>query len=198
VNHNLARLLAVGALTGMLAAGCSGSRTAQSPVPPMSPVAQSPMQLLIVPDACGKAVKITINPAGGTLRLPTCNTYGGTIGYPSNNAPPNTTITIKTFTRLSGVPKPSGHKVLAYVQATGNGSGSIQFSNGTASSTLVGVGIVTTKTYSLYAYAFGIMVPGFPKSIGRPTQNGKITFNSPLSGENVPQGITVTFELTTP
>lgn len=196
VNQNLARLLSVGALVGMVAAaGCSGSSTSQVPMP--NPLTQ-PQVHFVMPDACGVASTQPINPAGGTLTLPTCNTYGGTIAYPSNNAPAGDTITLKTYTELPGAPEPPApHEPLAYVNATGNGSGSVQFGSGKPTSNLVGRGIKKGVKYNVYAYALGFSVPGFPKSIGKAQANGSISFPSPLSGQNVPNGITVTFELTT-
>jgi hypothetical protein len=197
VNQNLARLLSVGALVGMVAAaGCSGSSTSQAPMPPMSPLAQ-PQVRLFVPDTCGKASTQPINAAGGTLTVPACNGWGGSVAYPSNNAPAGDTVTIKSYTKLAGAPKPPApHKAIFYVTAHGNGSGSVSFGAGTPTSTITGPGLHAGKKYSIYAYALGFLVPGFPKKIG-PATNGSVSFPSPFANENVPNGITVTFELTT-
>jgi hypothetical protein len=196
VNQNLARLLSVGALAGMvLGAGCSGS-TGQAPMPPSNQLTQ-PQSHFVMPDTCGAASTQPINPAGGTLTVPACHGWGGTVAYPSNNAPANDTVTIKSYTVLRGAPKPPRpHKAIFYVTAHGNGSGSVSFGSGTPTSTLTGPGLMAGKKYSIYAYALGFLVPGFPKVIG-PAGAGTVSFPSPFANENVPNGITVTFELTT-
>jgi hypothetical protein len=197
VNQNLARLLSVGALVGMVAAaGCSGSSTSQAPMPPTSPIV--PQAHFVMPDACNVASNQPILAAGGTLTLPTCNGWGGVIAYPSNNAPAGDTVTLKSYTKLPGAPKPPApHKAIFYETAHGNGSGSVSFGSGTPTSSITGPGIKKTKKYQIYAYALGFLVPGFPKTIGPATQNGSISFPSPFANQNVPNGITVTFELTT-
>jgi hypothetical protein len=196
-------LLSIAGLLGVavVSAGCAGSSSSspgtQAPLPPQA----APMQIwqnVIEPDVCGgKGTKENLSSSGGTLTLPACGGYTGNITYGSNNAPSGTTVTlISTTKNPGGVPVPSKGTVLAFVQATGHSNaGSVTFGSTSSKSTITNKKkLKSTHTYSLYAYALGLLITGFPQSIGS-ASNGVLTFTSPLNGQDVPQGITIDFEL---
>lgn len=208
MQNNLARVLSICSILGVagLAAGCAGSSNSQSPLPSVgssSPAASSLLRApaalrLVVPDTCGKNTTEPINPAGGTITLPPCGGFTGSLGYPSNNAPGGATLVLRTsITKPKGVPTPSGKTVLLFLQATAHSStSSITFNSGNATAKLTNKKkLLSSHTYSAYAYAFGFLLKGFPKELGAPT-NGSLSFASPVSGVTLPTGITVTFELT--
>jgi hypothetical protein len=203
MNRSTRALTSLSALAfAVAAAGCGGSQSA-APTLPQIQSPQSAQQTVFGDESMSfdaKSSKKTepIHSGGGTLTLPAFGGYSGSLGYPKNNAPKRTKIALETSTtNIHNAPTPGGKKkVLMFEQATVKGSASqITFGGGSAGGTLDGPGIVTTHTYALYAYALGIQVPGFPVQLGSPTSNGTISFSSPLSGQSVPTGIGVTFEL---
>jgi peptidoglycan hydrolase-like protein with peptidoglycan-binding domain len=207
VNHRILRAAAPLSIAAfaVAAAGCSVQPQAGAPtLPPVQTPAsvasqQQPQTLdaeQLSFDAKSASKTETINKAGGTFTLPAFGGFSGTLGYPSNNAPANSKISLQTSTtNIHHAPTPHKKTVLMFEQATlKSGASAITFNGGTASGTFSSSQIVTSHTYALYAYALGILAPGFPIQLGSPTSDGSLTFSSPLSGESLPTGIAVTFE----
>jgi hypothetical protein len=206
---NIARLLTAACALGFIAlAGCAGSSSNQAAVPPTQtltqPMAIHPAPDRITPDTCLSPVVRAVHAAGGTIVLPGCAGYTGGISYPSNNAPADQKVTIEDATsNFNGAPAPpNGGTVLVYLTSKGSGAGSVMFSNTPTNSTLKHRKTVNwsdTHTYTLYEFVLGSLQGTEP--IGSPACSGIMpvtctdTFVSPLTGANVPNGVTVDFEL---
>jgi hypothetical protein len=203
VKNYLARFVAAGSLLGIAAlAGCAGSH--QSTVPPTQTLNFPQSQHVVVPDVNCPVGPLTrhIEDAGGTFALPACDTFSGSIGYPPNNAPeaaPSTSLTTYDVDPGGGTGKPSSGTVIAWVKAHGNGSGSIAFNaSPVKTATISGspAELPGGHTYTLYVFAFGAQQGS--EQLGSPVCGAKcvLTFPSPLTGQTVPQGIDLFFELT--
>jgi hypothetical protein len=201
VNNHLARFLAAGSLLGIAAlAGCAGSN--QSAVPPQLAMTQPQSIIMPHPAACLAEVSKPIHAAGGTIALPACDTFGGTIGYPPNNAPAGTTTDLESYQTDpgGGTGNPGVGTVIAWVRSNGESTaGSVVFNSmPVKTATLFGspVELPTGHTYTLYVYAFGIQQGS--EALGSPVctmARCTLTFPSPLTGMTVPQGIDLFFEL---
>jgi hypothetical protein len=196
---------AVSLVTVVAIAGCSTSPRSLPPTtsPPQSVLtpdhsrgAETLPIPALVPDANFAKATEKINSSGGTLFVPKFGGFSGSVGYPSNNALPGTTITlISSTTDINHAPQPSQGTVVFYLQARLKSiTGYVTFNTGTASATLRSSSLLSSKTYSIYAYAFGKPLHGTPYNIGSP-KNGRLTFTSPINGGTVPAGVTVTVEL---
>ncbi|MEO6990842.1 MAG: hypothetical protein ABI346_00665 [Candidatus Baltobacteraceae bacterium] len=199
-------------------AGCSANAPTNAPIPqPLGQqsvaqhaVAQAPFELHfpaaafgahpgadlggVIPDANSRKLVESISSAGGTLKVPPFAKFGGSIGYTSNNAPSGTTITlISSVQNLAHVPNPPSGTAIFYIQATLSSSQfTIVFNSGNASATIASKKLVAAKTYTVYAYALGQLVGQF--NAGHP-KNGKLHFTSPINGQTIPTGVTVTVQL---
>jgi hypothetical protein len=205
LNTHLVRFLAAGSLLGIAAlAGCAGS--SQSTVPPAQTLnlPQSHVvapQVLMHPNACKAVVTVEVEDAGGIIHLPACDTFGGAIGYPSNNAAEESTTTLTSYQTDpgGGTGKPASGTVIAWVKNHGNGSGSVTFAGSPVKTgTLFAspLELPAGHTYTLYVYAFGAQQGS--EQLGSPTCTANkctLTFPSPLTGQTVPQGIDLFFEL---
>jgi hypothetical protein len=193
-------------LTIVSVAGCSTSSKSVPPVtPPLgnTPLAQDraagartvPVPLML-PDGNSSKLTENVNPAGGKFIVPKFGGFSGAVGYPSNNAFPGTTVTlISSTTNINHAPQPPTGTVVFYLQAKlSSPIGYVTFNNGTATARLHSASLLSSKTYSIYAYALGKPLHGTPYPVGSPT-HGTLTFTSPIQGGTVPAGITVTVEL---
>ena len=212
--YNLSRIAALGGILGVVAlAGCAGSSSNQSALPGGGLTGtqsfQQPMQGLIPDLACPQTKTEPIKAAGGTVVFPACDGFSGKAGYPKNNAPAGSTTTLTSYSQKH-MPPPSGGEgtpsqgtVIAWISSLGQSSaGSITFCNfptcavKNASLKAKGTLMSPTHSYELFVYAFGIEQGS--ESLGSPVcAHGSctLTFASPLTGQTVPQGITLWFEL---
>ena len=177
-----------------LGAACLGVGSAAMTRPAMTNPAH---QAHVVPGDCGMSTQ-SINPAGGVFKIPPCAGTTGKISYGANNAS-NNTVTLQssaTNPAPSLCGSTSGETAVAYVLATGNGTGSISYQNTKKKSVLKNKAFPTSATFTLIGYAFG--VPVLEEAIGSPNSKGVIKFASPLNGQTIPLGITLCFELDTP
>jgi hypothetical protein len=203
----LSRSVCVASLLAIVAlAGCSTSSKSVPPVaPPLgnspqaqdrSPGAQALPAPMVLPDANSSKLTEKVNPSGGNFVVPKFGGFSGSVGYPSNNAFPGTTVTlISSTTNINHAPQPPSGTVVFYLQAKlSSPIGYVTFNNGTATARLHAASLLSSKTYSVYAYAFGKPLHGTPYPVGSP-KHGTLTFTSPINGGTVPAGITVTVEL---
>jgi hypothetical protein len=199
LNTHLVRFLAAGSLLGIAAlAGCAGSN--QSAVPPYQTLnlPQSHVVVPLVP--CPVTLTEEVEDAGGVITLPACDTFSGTVGYPPNNAAEESMTTLTTYDKDpgGGTGKPASGTVIAWVKSHGNGSGSIVFKSSPVKTGKISgspAELPGGHTYTLYVYAFGLQQGS--EAVGSPVCGAKcvLTFPSPLTGQTVPQGIDLFFEL---
>lgn len=151
------------------------------------------------PDACNTNKTEAINTAGGVFKLPSCAGTTGKVTYGANNAPSGASVTLlasATNPAASICGSASGETTIAYVLATGNGTGSVSYGTAAKKSTLANPAFPQSATFTLIAYAFGI--EQFSESLGHPNARHILKFASPLNGMNLPLGLTFCFELDTP
>jgi hypothetical protein len=151
------------------------------------------------PDACNVSKTEPIDAAGGAFKLPPCAGTTGKVTYGPNNAPGGTTTTLLssgTNPAPSDCGSASGETTLAYVLATGNGSGSVSYASTNKKSMLKNAAFPPSATFTLVAFAFGI--EQFAEPLGHPSAKHVLKFASPLNGMNLPLGLTFCFELDTP
>lgn len=204
MKNYLARFLAAGSLLGIAAlAGCAGSN--QSAVPPYQTLNLPQSAHVVVPDVSppcpvGPLTK-EVEDAGGTLLLPACDTFSGSIGYAANSATEEETTSLTTYDvdPGGGTGNPGVGTVIAWVKAHGNGSGSVVFPSSPVKLAKISgapLELPGGHSYTLYVYAFGVLQGS--EALGSPTCTGTkctLTFPSPLTGQTVPQGIDLFFEL---
>lgn len=178
-----------------LGAACLGVGSAAMTRPAMTGPAH---QIQVQPSKdCGTKTE-SINAAGGSFVIPPCAGTKGKITYGANNSS-NNTVTLQSS---ASNPAPSicgstaGETAVAYVLATGNGTGSITYQNTGKKSSLKNAAFPPSATFTLIGYAFGSPVLSEP--IGHPNNKGVLKFASPLNGQTIPLGITLCFELDTP
>lgn len=181
-------------IAGMLVlAGCT--HVANPVLPAVAPQVER-----VKPDACNTKDKEAINAAGGHFIIPACGGTTSTITYGANNAPTGSSATVSASTTnpnkvLCGAPR--GETVVDYFTAQLKSTASqITFGTTSKKSHIANPAFKTASTYTIFAYAFG--VEQFSQSLGHPSSRGVLTFNSPVNGRSIPQGILVCFELGTP
>lgn len=206
VKQNIARLLTAACALGFIAlAGSSSNGAAAPPTQTLTPpMVIHPAQDRITPDTCLSPVVRPIHVHGGAIVLPGCAGYSGGITYSTNTAPNGQTVTIEDATsNFNGAPPPPGGAVLLYLTWKGSGTGSILFSMAPTNSTLKHTETAdwndAANGYAIYEFLLGSQQNVWP--LANPVCNGGTpdvctdTFRSPLTGANMPNGVTIDFEL---
>lgn len=140
------------------------------------------------PSATSASTTEPLSPQGSggsipVLVLPPFGGFTGTVGYASNNAPANTTITFTvSILNIFSVPTPppSAGTVLFFTRVRANSTaGTIGFNDGTQTATLVSSQLISSDTYFICAW-LGSFNIGPPVNVGSPV-GGTLTYPSPLT-----------------
>jgi len=175
----------------LVLAGCAAAATTSPPTVPFTALAQ-PQSHLLAPGACdqGKHVKISKN--GGAFKVPPCSGWTGTINYP----PPLDhkgflfSVTSSVTNNFGASPPPSGTPIFYMQTRSTTDRRAPEFAESGVTNTITSPALVSSATYSLYVYNFGIddqcsspPCPPWFANIGSPQQGmHSITFASPLNG----------------
>jgi hypothetical protein len=134
----------------------------------------------------------SINPAGGTFTIPPVSSFAGSVNYPTNNAPANSTATFTTsavdITGIAPAP-PAGTPIFyIYIQLASTAT-QIQFNTGSAGGTLNAPAFVASKQFSLYGWVIISSAPVLFYQFGPVSPiGGTISYTSPVNGALVPVG----------
>jgi len=175
------------------AAGCGSNASVPYALPAgpgadvHSTVAQS------VPDACNTTVNDPLNRAGGSDALPACATFTGGFTYGPNNAPSGSSVALLSTTKKpGGVPTEPGTPLLFVQGELKSKAGYITFKASKVKSDVHSTKLLSSKTYTLYAFAYGFEI--YHTNLGSPT-NGTLKFASPFDGRQLPTYVKVTVEI---
>jgi hypothetical protein len=179
-------LLVVAALAGC--AGFAGAPTTTT-VPGTNNLARS-----YAPNACDQSMHVDLSPIGGTFKLPPCDGWEGTIGYPRTQFPSHYDWSVTTsVTNNFGVPAPPSGTAIFYMRILNKGPHTPAFVNGERIDIITSPKLLPRHSYSLMVYNFESDnqcrrpppsgCPPWFAIIGRPAVGRHtIKFASPLNG----------------
>jgi hypothetical protein len=206
VKKTIARLAWISCELCVIAAtGCAGSPVTQSSFSGNGGIAR-PQSIRIVPDrfnptVCGVSKSFIVNSAGGRLVVPACDNFYDWVGYPPNDAPARTMITLTHYDTDpgGGSGQPPSGTVIAWIKFRLTAASNVTFNSSPEKAAMIRASqseLSKSNSYSLYVFVNGQQAQS-PRQLGSPTCGAHcvLTFKSFMNGQTFPQGFDIFYEL---
>jgi hypothetical protein len=179
----------------LMLSACTGSGTS-TPTVPTEQITREPASLATatLPEACGRAVRVSAPPRGGAFQVPHCAGWSGTITYPSQVLRSIWSVT-SSVTNDFGVPTPPSGVAIFYMQMHLIHPGAARFHSDGVDDMVTSPKFTSDHTYTLNVYHFyeNDQCPSsqctWTMNIGSPQPGShSIVFASPLNGATAVSG----------